>query len=450
MWFWWRGMVLHDLGVTAIGLVTLLVTIAVGVDNWNQARVLLGRKSDVLAARPLVTSVAVVAVLVAGLSLTVFRTGFVSVPMQVSVGQAQIYSNAAATEEGLAAFDQVITAALDVSGEELVDLPAGWQPPQLSRAAFLDAWCRQRGLDATVCSSAGFAPDYLSESRVAWCDTRSRFFCTNFFREFDEQMEQDWTAFRLDTLRNLPKLDLSGDDLRGALASSAGLVGANLRQADLSYARLDSSNMERTVLVGAKLQAADAYYALLDSANLTGADARSINLQNANLNGAVLVGARFSGANLNGASLVGAKLNAADLRGADLTEAHLERANLDGAILAGADLRGATGLTADQLSRAVGDEWTFFSDDAQSVPLHVQSCWETWPDHLSKLLGQPSFSDADRRELKQQLFCRAGEDPRPMGTPCKDGTVCRAQGAPGSTTHVTVSTRDAHPRPRED
>ena len=56
----------------------------------------------------------------------------------------------------------------------------------------------------------------------------------------------------------------------------------------------------------------------------------------------------YTGAKLNDANLTGANLSRAGLTGAELTGSNLTRANLERA-----DLSGATGLTQEQLDRAV-------------------------------------------------------------------------------------------------
>ena len=65
-----------------------------------------------------------------------------------------------------------------------------------------------------------------------------------------------------------------------------------------------------------------------------------------------LSGADLSGSNLSGANLRGSDLRGANLIGAYLHKTDLEGANLEGAKLVWIALRGAEGLTIEQLSRA--------------------------------------------------------------------------------------------------
>ena len=82
------------------------------------------------------------------------------------------------------------------------------------------------------------------------------------------------------------------------------------------------------------------------------ADLRGVNLSGSNLSGANL-----RGSDLRGANLIGSYLHKTDLEGANLSftnpwGANLTGANLEGAKLVWIALRGAEGLTIEQLSRA--------------------------------------------------------------------------------------------------
>jgi uncharacterized protein YjbI with pentapeptide repeats len=61
---------------------------------------------------------------------------------------------------------------------------------------------------------------------------------------------------------------------------------------------------------------------------------------------------------LNRAWLDGAHLDGSDLRDAVLDTVILKEATLSNSCLVGADLRGAGGLTQEQLNKACGDERT--------------------------------------------------------------------------------------------
>lgn len=95
----------------------------------------------------------------------------------------------------------------------------------------------------------------------------------------------------------------------------------------------------------------------LSGADLTNAKFGAVNLTQSRLNDALLNGADLNGALLSDARLIGifltgAHLQNADLRGAKLTAAHVTGADFSGANLDAVDLRGAAGLTVEQINSA--------------------------------------------------------------------------------------------------
>jgi len=148
-----------------------------------------------------------------------------------------------------------------------------------------------------------------------------------------------------------PAADLSGADLNRLRFTSMRLPGgnfsaANLSAADLSGAYLSDASFQAATLTKARLALVDFRRANLAGANLSGAD----------LNSAILTGANLTGANLSRASLVRARLEGADLQGANLDRA---------------DLRGAQGLTPEQIAAAKKNEKAIF-DERQLASLNRQ------------------------------------------------------------------------------
>ena len=123
------------------------------------------------------------------------------------------------------------------------------------------------------------------------------------------------------------RADLRGANLRGSDLRGANLIGAYLHKTDL-----EGANLEGASLQGADFWAADLEGANLRHGNLKGANLRHANLEEANLSFTNLSFTNPWGANLEGANLTGA--------------------NLEGAKLVWIALRGAEGLTIEQLSRA--------------------------------------------------------------------------------------------------
>ncbi|MGA8367554.1 MAG: pentapeptide repeat-containing protein [Candidatus Acidiferrales bacterium] len=180
----------------------------------------------------------------------------------------------------------------------------------------------------------------------------------------------------------MPEADLRGADLGESNMRSAELDGARMFRANLDRAQLDSANLSRAdlreanmsydslanaILTDARLDGATLYGARLSSAtliraSLEKADLRDSHMEGANLDRADLEQAYLWSANLSGAQLENARLGSALLIEADLGGADLEGvqfpasvltgATLNGANLDGADLRGAFGLTPNQVCSA--------------------------------------------------------------------------------------------------
>jgi uncharacterized protein YjbI with pentapeptide repeats len=130
------------------------------------------------------------------------------------------------------------------------------------------------------------------------------------------------------------------------------LVNCNLTRTNLNYVNLNGSNLNSTNLVNATLI----------ETNLENTRLNQTNLENANLNQANLKGAYASGANFKDAFLIKTQFENAFLIKANFKNAFLMEANLQNSYLMGADfenaslykadLRGAKGLTVEQLSKA--------------------------------------------------------------------------------------------------
>lgn len=137
----------------------------------------------------------------------------------------------------------------------------------------------------------------------------------------------------------------------------ADLRGANMAGANLKGAWLDEAHLERANLVEAQLEDSELWDVHLEKAELV-----CSNLEGAILDRAHLEGADISGANLYGASFKKASLEGADMRGVKLFKTNFAGANLKDADLERTDLRGAVGLTWEQLLTVHIDEKTIFPD----------------------------------------------------------------------------------------
>ncbi len=232
-----------------------------------------------------------------------------------------------------------------------------------------------------------------------------------------------WTgaAEQIDQVRGA---ELAGMHLPNARAVKAFLVKADLQGADLTQANLDSAdlryaNLSSADLRGASLAYANLEYANLFDADLTGADIRGADLANvkglapnalysannwlqAKFGGEILdslglppdhneriarhdlSGADLHGANLENVSLAGFNLSGTDLRGADLSGAILDSANL---FLT--DLRGAKGISLDQIRKTRNWLFALYDNDLiETLQL---------PENHNKLASERDFRSYDLR-----------------------------------------------------
>lgn len=141
------------------------------------------------------------------------------------------------------------------------------------------------------------------------------------------------------------------------------LVNCYLARTNLNYVNLKASNLNSANLSNSSLI----------ETNLENTRFNQTNLENSNLNQANLCGAYASGANFKDAFLIktqfdGAFLIKTNFRNAFLMEANLQNsylmgADFENASLYKADLRGAKGLTLEQLSKAKTLYLAKFDDD---------------------------------------------------------------------------------------
>ena len=155
--------------------------------------------------------------------------------------------------------------------------------------------------------------------------------------------ESEEAAFR--TVGNIKRLNRHG-------INEINLVNCHLSRTNLNYVNLGGSN----------LNSSDISNAFLIETNLQNTRLNQTNLENSNLNQANLKGAYASGANFKDAYLIKAQLENAFLIKSNFKNAFLMEANLRGCYLTGADfenaslykadLRGAKGITLEQLTKA--------------------------------------------------------------------------------------------------
>ncbi|PWE17321.1 hypothetical protein DDZ18_06440 [Marinicauda salina] len=236
-----------------------------------------------------------------------------------------------------------------------------------------------------------------------------------------------------------------GGDFSGSDFSNSELLGARLVDMELDGADFSNASMIDIRLSGVSFDDADLSNAVLDGVRGQRVSLDGASLENASLDGGVFMtleasGARFNGARFRNAVLRAAEFDGADLQNADFSGCHFTRASLDsadaryavfsGAIfehadlsnadlrgavlngarfvfvdLSGADLRTASGLNADMLRRACGD-------DATRLPqgLEITRCEEDEPRPAERAQPRTVGSVAARRaevEAARQAIERA-------------------------------------------
>jgi uncharacterized protein YjbI with pentapeptide repeats len=195
------------------------------------------------------------------------------------------------------------------------------------------------------------------------------------------QNHVDWNPELIEV--NLSGVQLCNIDFKGANLTRAIVKGANLAGADLQRAILFDTDLE-----GALLQGADLSNTLCSKPdpNIPGSkfeDSQPWSLMKPNFNGANLKGVRFRAAHLKGVSF-----HNAIVEGVDFSESYLDLANFKDCVLTGAvfrgaslrkvslvnadlsqvDLRGAKGLTREQLESVKRVEKMLFDDEEFRSP----------------------------------------------------------------------------------
>jgi hypothetical protein len=136
---------------------------------------------------------------------------------------------------------------------------------------------------------------------------------------------------------------------------------------------LPRTNLNYANLMGSNLNSANVSQSSLIEANLENARLNQTNFENSNLNQANMKGAYASGANFKDAFLIKTQFESAFLIKANFSNAFLMEANLQNCYVMGADfenaslykadLRGAKGLTVEQLSKVKTLYLAKFDDD---------------------------------------------------------------------------------------
>jgi uncharacterized protein YjbI with pentapeptide repeats len=161
-----------------------------------------------------------------------------------------------------------------------------------------------------------------------------------------------------------------------------------ITEINLVNCHLTKTNMSHVDLTGSNLNSSNFSHANAIECNFTGTRANQTNFENAKMNQANFEGAFASGANFKDTFLIKANFKNAFLIKSDFTNAYLMEADLSNCHLTGAlfdeaslykaNLKGAEGITADQLKNVKTLYLAELDDDIKS---EIQ---EKYPELLGK------------------------------------------------------------------
>jgi uncharacterized protein YjbI with pentapeptide repeats len=155
--------------------------------------------------------------------------------------------------------------------------------------------------------------------------------------------ESEEAAFR--TVGNIKRLNRHN-------IHTINLVNCHLARTNLNYVNLSGSNLNSSNISSAFLIETNLENTRLNQTNFGGSNLNQANLQGAYASGANFEDAYLIKSRLENAFLIKTNFKNAFLMEADLRNCYLTGANFENASLYKADLRGAKGLTVEQLTKA--------------------------------------------------------------------------------------------------
>jgi uncharacterized protein YjbI with pentapeptide repeats len=155
--------------------------------------------------------------------------------------------------------------------------------------------------------------------------------------------ESEEAAFR--TVGNIKRLNRHG-------IYEVNLVNSFLARTNLNYVNLTGSNLNSANISQSSLIEANLENTRLNQTNMENSNLNQVNLKSAYASGAIFKDAFLIKAQFDGAFLIKANFSNAYLMEASMCNCYLMGADFENASLYKADLRGAKGLTIEQLSKA--------------------------------------------------------------------------------------------------
>ena len=305
-WFWIRAMPKHDVLLTFVVGVTLLVfSMIVATESWRRMRLELSHRNKSLAIPALALCLlALIATTISWFKVVEPLTHYVP---SDNLSRRALNSTFEKPSWWRLPFE---LSQANLENVNFVPKPDSWRPFATAKADYWPNWCEAHS-------------ETLSNCTRIW-EQGSRDTSTLL-----DQFDTAWLVHRKAQIRDLPNRDYRNQDWRNANLQASELQGAELRGGKLQGADLSYAN----------LNGADMWAARLPDALLWSTELQSANLATANLKNAILVDAKLDAANLNGINLQGALLWVAKLHGASLASGNLQDAGLVEADLQGADLR---------------------------------------------------------------------------------------------------------------
>jgi uncharacterized protein YjbI with pentapeptide repeats len=155
--------------------------------------------------------------------------------------------------------------------------------------------------------------------------------------------ESEEAAFR--TVGNIKRLNRHG-------INEVNLVNSFLARTNLNYVNLTGSNLNSANISQSSLIEANLENTRLNQTNMENSNLNQVNLKSAYASGAIFKDAFLIKAQFDGAFLIKANFSNSYLMEASLCNCYLMGADFENASLYKADLRGAKGLTVEQLGKA--------------------------------------------------------------------------------------------------
>ncbi|MEM9910980.1 MAG: pentapeptide repeat-containing protein [Pseudomonadota bacterium] len=264
---WWQAQAARDLVISFTATLSFMVSAFTGYESWRVRSVRLGQQDQSISPKRVLQRQPI------GVIITIWFA-----LLSVCGGVAYVVT------------EHRHLVRIDLSGENIVDRPAGWLPYSIAREEFFAIWCKRT--DAP-CSFPDLNLKQYNDFNEEWWTRRGS--------TIDDLRQPNWSS---------KDGDLTAMDFRKAALYKSYLVDANLSNALLQGAELTIAKLERADLILADLSGAT----LVDT-HLETADLRSAKMSNVSLSGAQMQHAILNASEISGTKNKNVLLRDTDLRG---------------------------------------------------------------------------------------------------------------------------------------